>query len=325
MHSAAADPATGRIWVFGGVDSTGMHLNDLHYFDTQAVRWSGPVTAAQGTPPAARAEHAAAVHNGSLYIFGGRHRATPLNGGVLRSLNDLYRLDLQTLTWHQLTYSSSISSTAVPSPRHSAAAVVVPAHTAIIVLGGIDSSGRALRDAWAFDLRPQSSAVWTELAAPLSQQLYSTAPAPRHSHTAAVSADGTQVIVTGGLRGASAADLTPAPHAETLVLSTSSSSSSSASSSSAFLQGQWVQSSLARPNACLRSSSDTGATAAVTAARHSAAAATDAATGLLYEFGGYITTAAGAEQLGDASLRVYRLALEESSSTLCPHMIQVVV
>jgi Galactose oxidase, central domain len=323
MHTAAADPATGRIWVFGGVDSTGMHLNDLHYFDTQAVRWSGPVTAAQGTPPAARAEHTAAVHNGSLYIFGGRHRATPLNGGLERSLNDLHRLELQTMTWHQIAYSSSSNgSSAVPSPRHSAAAVVVPAHTALLVLGGVDSSGRALRDAWAFDLRPQSSEVWTELAAPLSQQLYSTAPAPRHSHTAAVSADGTQVIVMGGLRGASPADLTPAPHAESLLLS---SGSNSASSSSAFLQEQWVQSSLARPNACLRSSSDTVSTAAVTAARHSAAAATDSTTGLLYEFGGYITTAAGVEQLGDASLRVYQLALEQSGSTLCPHMIQAVV
>jgi Kelch motif/Galactose oxidase, central domain len=324
MHTAAADPATGRIWVFGGIDSTGMHLNDLHYFDTQAMRWSGPVTAAQGTPPAARAEHTAAVHNGSLFIFGGRHRATPLNGGVERSLNDLHRLDLQTMTWHQIACSSSSSSSALLSPRHSAASVVVPALTALLVLGGIDSSGRALRDAWAFDLRPQSSAVWTELAAPLSQQLYSTAPAPRHSHTAAVSTDGTQVIVIGGLRGASAADLTAAPHAESLQLSSGSNSASS-SSLSAFPQGHWVQSSLARPNACLRSSSDTVSAAAVTAARHSAAAATDAATGLLYEFGGYITSAAGVEQLGDASLRVYRLALEQSGSTLCPHMIQEVV
>jgi len=131
--------------------SSPVYLNDLHYFDTaadalwqgtppgesggttqrgaggdlsassgRAMRWSGKLTVS-GRPPSPRASHAmvkldlspggsgssgcSSAGSSALFVFGGRSGS--------RLLNDLHRLDLDTLEWTQVAAQGS-----APSPRH---------------------------------------------------------------------------------------------------------------------------------------------------------------------------------------------------------------
>ncbi|GFY46298.1 kelch domain-containing protein 1 [Trichonephila inaurata madagascariensis] len=63
--------------------------NQFFEYDPKKNRWSVPATT--GTLPSARAAHAAAVAQGKVYIFGGRH-------DVFR-LNDMHCLDMKTMEW----------------------------------------------------------------------------------------------------------------------------------------------------------------------------------------------------------------------------------
>lgn len=79
--------------LFGGEDSKGRKLNDLHMFDLKSLMWL-PLHCT-GTVPSRRSNHVASLYdNRILYIFGGSSKS--------RILNDLYSLDFETMVWSRI-------------------------------------------------------------------------------------------------------------------------------------------------------------------------------------------------------------------------------
>ncbi|KAG9443709.1 hypothetical protein H6P81_015049 [Aristolochia fimbriata] len=79
--------------LFGGEDSKGRKLNDLHMFDLKSFMWL-PLHCT-GTGPSPRSNHIAALYEDKvLLIFGGASKS--------RITNDLYSLDFETMVWSRI-------------------------------------------------------------------------------------------------------------------------------------------------------------------------------------------------------------------------------
>lgn len=76
-----------KIYVFGGNDKAG-YMNDfVHEFSFDTHSWN-VIKATDG--PKGRHFHTANVHNGGMFIFGGKNNSY---------MNDLWRFDLGKLLW----------------------------------------------------------------------------------------------------------------------------------------------------------------------------------------------------------------------------------
>lgn len=129
-----------RIFVFGGREGITMDerpLNDLHYFDCETKRWSGPVQCTGETIPAARSFHKMTAANGILYVFGGC--------GVSGRLADLYSFDANSNTWTALPSCDRIAGRGGPGFD------AVQDGNALIVATGF--SGQENNDVHLFDLQ----------------------------------------------------------------------------------------------------------------------------------------------------------------------------
>ncbi|KAJ3681117.1 hypothetical protein LUZ60_015606 [Juncus effusus] len=79
--------------LFGGENSKGKKLNDLHMFDLKSSTWL-PLRY-KGTGPSARSNHVATLYDDkTLFIFGGHSKS--------KTLNDLYSLDFETMVWSRI-------------------------------------------------------------------------------------------------------------------------------------------------------------------------------------------------------------------------------
>lgn len=95
-HAQAAVGDT--VYIFGGRAGITMQeqaMNDLWKFEGD--EWT-EVTTTGDAPPSKRSFHKMVANHGNLFVFGGC--------GEEGRLNDLYKLDLTTLTWHSLGKSS---------------------------------------------------------------------------------------------------------------------------------------------------------------------------------------------------------------------------
>lgn len=126
----------GKLYVFGGYDSSDNTLGDLWCYDPTDDSWTQLTSGA--TP---RYGHSAAVINDTMYIFG---------GNKLPRLNDLWAYDLVNDSW------AEISTTGGPGVRtaHKATA----AGGLMYIFGGYNN-GR-LNDFWSYDPVANN---WTEL------------------------------------------------------------------------------------------------------------------------------------------------------------------
>eukprot|EP00668_Euglena_longa_P002889 GGOE01003381.1.p1 GENE.GGOE01003381.1~~GGOE01003381.1.p1 ORF type:complete len:466 (+),score=59.18 GGOE01003381.1:65-1462(+) len=149
-----------RIVIFGGDNGREMK-NDLVLFDPATAIWM-PIEIITRNAPRPRRKHAAGIHGSCMYIFGGRASD--------RCLQDVWRLNLDTLMWQQVNIKGS-----VPHPR--------TGHTCVwhrgrmVVFGGFDydTDHASLHgDTLAFDPLTQD---WT----PICTEDSSTA-LPAHSH-----------------------------------------------------------------------------------------------------------------------------------------------
>ncbi|KAJ2785784.1 hypothetical protein H4R18_000330 [Coemansia javaensis] len=128
LHSAVCTKDT--MYVFGGLHSTDDEPSDSAVWILKAKGpaefvWSkAPITKdAQVSGPTARAGHAAAIYDGSMYIYGGV--------GPSGQDSTMYRLDLGTWAWLQTTAGGSGSG---PQEGKSRTAVIIAA-TVSSVLG----------------------------------------------------------------------------------------------------------------------------------------------------------------------------------------------
>jgi len=119
----------GAVWQFGGVDLEGTVYNTTH-------RWTPEegfqAVDTRGLPPPARWTHSACVVGSGMYVFGGFFGY----GGQSATgrFNDLWRLDLERLTWAEV--GPGDDSAPPPSVRSHHSAVAIGAK--MYVFGGAD-------------------------------------------------------------------------------------------------------------------------------------------------------------------------------------------
>lgn len=149
MASAAYNSATNEMIIFGGRSSGGGFYSDVWSLDlTQGAETWTPLFPS-GTPPSPRSSASAIIDsiNNRLIILYGEA------GGP--GLNDIFSLDLNTLTWSPLSPSGSS-----PSPRFEHSAIYDPGNHRMIVFGG--RNGDHYNDVWALDLTLGSES-WQQL------------------------------------------------------------------------------------------------------------------------------------------------------------------
>ncbi|CAK9191383.1 unnamed protein product [Sphagnum troendelagicum] len=121
--------------MFGGEDSKGHKMNDLHILDLKSLMWLPLHTT--GTGPSPRSKHVAAMYDDRfLLIFGGASKSKPLN--------DIYALDFETMEWSRLKNKG-----ASPSPRAGHAGVLVGDKWYIV---GGESRGFGVLDSLVLDI-----------------------------------------------------------------------------------------------------------------------------------------------------------------------------
>ena len=131
-----------------------------------------------GTPPASRSLHAAAILNDVFYCFGGYD-------GVAR-VNTFHAFSFAEKRWSPVLPSANSAGPPSPRDRH----VAVAFGNSFYVHGGFDGTSR-VSDFWLFDL---SSMCWREVVV-----LDGRPPSPRHSHSAVVHSH--SLYIYGGYDG----------------------------------------------------------------------------------------------------------------------------
>jgi hypothetical protein len=95
--SLSLDLTTAKIIIFGGFH--GKFSNKIFYFDLNENRWEKIIT--KGIAPEKRAGHCAVLYNDKhLYISGG--------GDFDQKFNDMWRFDLEYLTWQKIDTNDRI-------------------------------------------------------------------------------------------------------------------------------------------------------------------------------------------------------------------------
>ncbi|EKX43235.1 hypothetical protein GUITHDRAFT_110652 [Guillardia theta CCMP2712] len=122
-HVAAAHE--GKCFIFGGVDMM-KTFDELHVLDLRSSEeWMTPRTS--GRRPTARGNHGLAVREDMLYVYGG------FDG--IQHLNDMYMLDLRSMTW-QLLLPHAADRQPYPLSQH----VLLPWDDKLISFGGMSSA-----------------------------------------------------------------------------------------------------------------------------------------------------------------------------------------
>jgi dynein heavy chain len=138
----------GRVLVFGGqlYKEALQVYNDVYILNVDRGTWEVPEIDGKGPSPRSRHSAVYWAETESLFVFGGYRKTT-------RRLNDLYELNLETMTWSVPALEGE-----APSPRYGHSAVLAGA--LMFVMGGIDSANNAIADVGILDLRLKT---WTEV------------------------------------------------------------------------------------------------------------------------------------------------------------------
>uniref|UniRef100_A0A7S0M993 Uncharacterized protein n=1 Tax=Cryptomonas curvata TaxID=233186 RepID=A0A7S0M993_9CRYP len=99
----------GVIYIFGGRDYSGNYLNDLYVFDPSNLGMTNLTNIARGQIPSGRGGAVFAAIDTRIFMFGGWQQSGEF-------FNDLFVLDVPTLTWENRTADTS---GAIPPPRTS--------------------------------------------------------------------------------------------------------------------------------------------------------------------------------------------------------------
>lgn len=162
---AAVDARRSRMILFGGSryspDFNDIQMfDDLWAFDPATTSWEQLLPANLG--PSARASASTWVFRGTFYVFGGIEASF-----VVR--NDLWALDLESLTWRQIMAETDQS----PAPRRLAQISAVQSNGRLFLYGGEgvqEGALIALNDTWELDLLRER---WRQVAPGVGYELVS--------------------------------------------------------------------------------------------------------------------------------------------------------
>ena len=127
------------------------------YYDGVLPLDCGPWVRIEGAGPPGRARHSEAYGEGSVWIFGGRVRAG--TSGPYQIFNDLWRFDVESRVWSQVTPSNQ-----PPPSRYNSGLVYDPSTRSLWTFGG-NVSGSSLNpdaanDLWRFDIE---TSAWSRI------------------------------------------------------------------------------------------------------------------------------------------------------------------
>ena len=178
-YSVGMDAWGELLYLFGGIGSNNVYLNDLWHFDTVRLVWKRLDGAAgvNGTVPSARADAAVAAHNGVLFVTFG------WCDGCGNLLSDAHRYDIATMQWTALASAKGSARLS-----HCLAAL----GTTLFALGGRGESGLRV-DMLTLEVG-NATAPWTT-------QSISGAPSlvPAARRGAALADVGGRLVLFGGL------------------------------------------------------------------------------------------------------------------------------
>lgn len=146
-----------QVFLFGGQLENNSYSNELFSltFPSSSSTSSSPplswtkITSPRSLSPSARHGHASVVHDGSLYVFGGRDGRNPAH-----FCNDLWKFDIKKQQWRE------IPTIHPPSPRYYVSMTVsLSPEPCLVVIGGFwwDGTEHYHDDCFSLPLTPSSS------------------------------------------------------------------------------------------------------------------------------------------------------------------------
>ncbi len=145
-HTAVLDPASKKIYVFGGLEKY-RASSHLYEYSIETGKWRRVETKGG---PAPRSCHSAVFYSGRMVVFGGINA----DGDTL---GDMWELAIDSLTWSQVVFKADAK---VPDPRYG--------HTTALngkqlyLFGGIVDPDVEVNEFWKFDM---DAKTWEEVHA----------------------------------------------------------------------------------------------------------------------------------------------------------------
>lgn len=140
-HTAVVCQTNGLMIVFGGYNE-GARTNDIIIYNFSAHLWT-KVKLAEGSPkPCPRSGHSAVLHQGDMYVFGGKDEDA-------NKLQDLWKFNYNQLSWEKLTQPNLDHNLPMARSGHSAALY----GDFIVIFGGIYEVTKELNDLYAYSIQ----------------------------------------------------------------------------------------------------------------------------------------------------------------------------
>ena len=146
-HTALVYENEGSMIVFAGFVQ-GQRTNDIVKYFFQDAKWAKVPLKAGSLVPKPRSSHSAVIHQGGMWIFGGRDDDN-------NKLNDLWRYDIAANTWQEIKPADGV----YPLERSGHSCDVYDGQY-LIVFGGIYEITKELNDLHVFDLNKR---LWVTL------------------------------------------------------------------------------------------------------------------------------------------------------------------
>lgn len=195
-HSAVV--AGDAMYIFGG-ERSAYEYSDVWRYDFTSDSWEFQAPA-NGNDALGRHDHAAAVHDGVMYVYGGRSPAP---------LGDFWAYNLATHEWSEMPTSEGMA----PRFGHSAAVLDGRLYVYGGFVAGADGDGSLTSDIWEFAFETQQ---WTKLGPRLdnydnawtseptdAMQFPQQVPSKRFSQSMVLAGMQPALYVVGGAGGAS--------------------------------------------------------------------------------------------------------------------------
>lgn len=144
-HSSVYDPETTQMVIFGGFKQ-GNRTNEVATYNFSTNSWTNVLVPTGDALPCPRSGHSATLHNGNMYVFGGKNDES-------EKLDDLWVYNIADSKWTKLSPDGEC-----PYPRSGHSCDVYDDW--LVLFGGIWDVTKELNDLWFYSI---SKNVWVKV------------------------------------------------------------------------------------------------------------------------------------------------------------------